>query len=1230
MTNLAWLLARRGRNTVVLELSTEGAQVHDYLGPFFAEAVTTKQLFGPRAAELLDVSGRTDATACRYLVGPGRLDVVRTRTFGVEIAQDLRETLHEAPYDYILVDASTENSASTLAATAVFSDRVAVCLRPKSSSVREAARLTERLFDQRPVNFPPVLVAGHFGADAEQADRSLADIDREFGPLLGGGSSSLVTLPSQPYYDYLALLKEPAGSPLRDAYTRLATALTQQDPAAPCDVSASLSNRYVVAMDLRAGSGRMDGLRERMQVHFHPADQYWTEWLSRQLGENGIKVEPCPTTGTSPRPADRPVVVVTSRAYGLAEVNMTLAAWAADGATPELIVVALPGGAVPTGGPPFTVVDLTDEPSEEAATSRLFGALGMAGAAHPAAGGPRRLFAGPERVNAIPAQETPFLGRDHEIGVLREHLSHGHRVVVRAPGGMGKTALAREYYERFAADYDTVWWIPAHDVRAVRRTLMRLGDDLAVRPRGDMVAATLEVLGADHRTPGVAAPGRWLLVYDGVTDLEVLNGLCPAGGNGHVVITTQDEASVVTGSALALGRLDHKELVNGLIALVEDVTKGQAALTEDAAVELVRAVRGAPMGVRLACTYLRRILTGRQPQSGAVVTTAAELLRTAVEALRTTATQNGLEGLLTLVLELLHQDPYGVRAHRLAEMCGFLSPAGVDVRLWHAPAMLEQFARASGGDDGTDVTADDIDRTIWTGTAFGLLSFRWQDLQPLRTVPALQRMLLDRMTPEDRVERCRQVRRGLAGVANALPWEADTRMRTSEARWTAAIHAELQRHLAACAAFEDDELSTRQWVVRQFRYLIRTADQANLRYAAPLLTDILERWRAAHPTDLLTLRLANELTNVLRGLGRYREALSLDELMLRQFVAPLRRDHFRILVVRRGIAADQRALGQFATALALDQATWKFVHDTHGSEHPETLTTGHNLAVSQFLAGQVAVALVTEQQVHEGRRRILGETARQSMWSEMEIGIYTRELGAFEAAASLLLVSDKRMQQAGLPRQHTLRLRARRHWAIAHRLAGNAPESPGPLQMILQAYEDLFGPDHPQSWATRLSVAAEEYDAGHATRAAELASSVLAHYEADLGEHPFTAAARANTAVYLQGAGMHADAAAHARRAHEGLLRLLGEPHPWTISALLGRVLVEAEQQNHVAAAGLAEEAYGLAWEFLPNHRGMPRHPHVQLATEWHRRLQDDQAINLPVDWPIDVRRYIEITIPET
>jgi hypothetical protein len=26
---------------------------------------------------------------------------------------------------------------------------------------------------------------------------------------------------------------------------------------------------------------------------------------------------------------------------------------------------------------------------------------------------------------------------------------------------------------------------------------------------------------------------------------------------------------------------------------------------------------------------------------------------------------------------------------------------------------------------------------------------------------------------------------------------------------------------------------------------------------------------------------------------------------------------------------------------------------------------------------------------------------------------------------------------------------------------------------------------------------------------------------------------------------------------------LLGEPHPWTIGALLGRVLVEAGQQNH-------------------------------------------------------------------
>jgi len=45
-------------------------------------------------------------------------------------------------------------------------------------------------------------------------------------------------------------------------------------------------------------------------------------------------------------------------------------------------------------------------------------------------------------------------------------------------------------------------------------------------------------------------------------------------------------------------------------------------------------------------------------------------------------------------------------------MCAFLSPAGIDLRLLRAPAMLAQFTSA---DDG-ELTADDIDPTIWAGT----------------------------------------------------------------------------------------------------------------------------------------------------------------------------------------------------------------------------------------------------------------------------------------------------------------------------------------------------------------------------------------------------------------------------------------------------------------------------------------------------------------------------------
>ncbi len=1227
LSNLAWLFARHGRGVLVLDLSTVGNSVHDYLGPFLTEEVPAEDLLGDRATGLL---GGGELTAGRYAVGRGRLDVVRTDGFEVATAADLRDALRDTPYAYALIDAPSDDSPAAIAAITALSDRVAVCLSPHSSTVRDAARLTGMVLDQRPGTLPLVLIASQFGGDQDQIDRSRSEIHRELRTITGGVPFPLRTLPLRPYWDYLALLKEPPGSELREAYARLASTLVPEAPVTPLDVPSSLGNRYMTSMDLRADSGQLDQSATRIQMLYHPADRLHMEWLSRQLEDNGVETEPHLVTPDGPQLVEGPIVALVSPECDAARLGQALADRPVGAAEPELVVVTLPGALLPGGRLPYAMVDLTHEPAEVVAAGRLFGALGMTGTAQVVTDAKRPLLAGPEHVNQVPPRDLPFLGRDHEISALRDLLTRPGQqsIVVQAGSGMGKTALVREYYERFGAGYDTVWWIPAHGPRAIRRSLAQLGEDLAVRPRGNVVTATLDVLALDGPPVDAADPGRWLLIYDGVRDLGDLDGLLPAGGRGNVVITTGDLGDVPASTVLPLGPLEHKDAVDGLITLVDRATGRQATLSEQDAAEVVDAVEGVPIGVRLACVYLLRMLNDPGPRIGSAGTVMEydETLREALATIRdTTASAVGPGALLDLNLELLGRDPYGRRTLRLAEMCAFLSPAGVDLRLLRAPAMLAQFSDADG-----EFTSDDIDRTMWAGMTAGLFSVRWADHEPLRTVPALQQMLLDRMTSEERAERCQRVRRGLAGTANALPWDVEAGMRTPGAQWAAAVYTELQRHIVACGAMEDDERDTREWVVRHFHYLIRTADQANLRYAEPLMSSLFNRWHRAHPQDHLTLRLANELTNALRGLGRFTDALELDELIQREFVGRLDRDHFRMLVVRRGIAADHRALGRFALALSLDQSTWRFFADTHGTDHPQTLTAGHNLAVSQSLAGQLSVALETERLVLQGRCRLLGETAWQTLWSEVEIGIYTRELGDFERATSLLFVLDRRMNQAELPREHPLRLRARRHWAIATRLAGDPWKSRGTVGTVLEAYEDLFGPDHPQSWATRLSLAAEEHDAGDAARAAELAGAVLAHYETSLGQHPFTAGARANVAVYLLDAGLTADAAAQAERAHEELLRLLGEPHPWTIGALLGRILVEVARDNLLVAAALADEAYGLALEYLPHQEGLPRHPCVLIAEEWRRLLGEGEAVDSLFSHPPSRRRHLEITIPET
>jgi hypothetical protein len=94
-------------------------------------------------------------------------------------------------------------------------------------------------------------------------------------------------------------------------------------------------------------------------------------------------------------------------------------------------------------------------------------------------------------------KETPsFTGRECELKAIRERLWAGQAAAVTQPvaahglGGIGKSALAREYAHRNQGDYAGVWWLNAAKpedgtpgFEGVERALVELG---AIRSAGSM------------------------------------------------------------------------------------------------------------------------------------------------------------------------------------------------------------------------------------------------------------------------------------------------------------------------------------------------------------------------------------------------------------------------------------------------------------------------------------------------------------------------------------------------------------------------------------------------------------------------------------------------------------------------------------------------------------------------------------------------------------------------
>ena len=184
-----------------------------------------------------------------------------------------------------------------------------------------------------------------------------------------------------------------------------------------------------------------------------------------------------------------------------------------------------------------------------------------------------RTFAfGPAITNISGFAVPGFSGRERELAHMHERLwvqdgVTSPRCTLTGLGGIGKSAIAREFARRFQSSYSGIWWIAgesrASAIVSLAQLAVRLEPHLAENTDQQALASrALEQL-------RIWQPDRpWLLVFDNAETPAVLKDCLPEGRGAHVLITSRFQSwSEVQFGVIALGILPRDASVSILTEL---------------------------------------------------------------------------------------------------------------------------------------------------------------------------------------------------------------------------------------------------------------------------------------------------------------------------------------------------------------------------------------------------------------------------------------------------------------------------------------------------------------------------------------------------------------------------------------------------------------------------------------------------------------------------------------
>jgi pentatricopeptide repeat protein len=610
--------------------------------------------------------------------------------------------------------------------------------------------------------------------------------------------------------------------------------------------------------------------------------------------------------------------------------------------------------------------------------------------------------------------------------------------VISGLGGIGKTQIALEYAYRYSADYQAVFWLRGDTTEDLLTDFAQLARLLTLPEHKESDQQVL--LAAIKRSLSQAS--GWLLIFDNLDTIELLDEFIPVRGQGDILITTRGQA---TGGTALLNDVEKMTLDEGALFLlrrakiVADTTPLHAlpAAALKHAREICHAVDGLPLALDQAGAYLEATKIGLAAYSTLYKKRETALLKQRGKF----AAGHPSSVATTLALCLTTVQQRNQAARELLSFCAFLHPDAIPIEIVTAAA-------PDLGPTLQSIVLDELELNTALEVLFDLsLLRRNRDTEALSLHRLVQVVLRDEMNEE--TQRLWS-ERALKALSRLFP----------EPEFEVWQHC--QRYLPHALLLSEQ---IEQWhftFPEAARLLYRAGSylyqRASYHDAQRLCEQALLIYGNEHP----------ETAYVLERLGEITESMGDDYARAQHFYEQAREigepvwgpEHPALAHLLNNLGELSQTQGYFSQAEQYYRHALAIRENSFGLEHPDTAGSLNNVAGIREEQGDYAEAERLYEQALHLRERLLGSYHPDTAESLSNVARFYRIIGKYSQARPLYERALVAYEQAFGP-EHPRVATCLNNFAVCCLAVGQYTQAEQLLTRALLIRTQLFGFNHP-------------------------------------------------------------------------------------------------------------------------------------------------------------------------